>query len=277
MGPVELLNSIKLPFEIPLLLHPPIVHFAIAIPVIVLLLEIANLIVKRKCVGVISSLLLLLATLIYFAAFFTGKTDGSEAYALLSHDGQAELKEHKLLGLYLVYGISLLFILKLIIAAINNKIAKIVFTLLVAIFVGFALKQGKDGGELVYKYGANVQAVSTMDDKIMELEDELDSCKSELKKAKETKPAPAQSTTTVPKAEENAPEQTEPVEQKETASTPAEPKAAAPAPTTQSEPSTIEEKAQEALKQIKGEIEKTTEENSTENAQENNTTEHEGH
>ncbi|BAF70345.1 DUF2231 domain-containing protein [Nitratiruptor sp. SB155-2] len=277
MGPAELLNSIKLPFEIPLLLHPPIVHFAIAIPVIVLLLEIANLIVKRKCVGVISSLLLLLATLIYFAAFFTGKTDGSEAFSLLSHDGQAELKEHKLLGTYLVYGITILFILKLIIAAINNKIAKIVFTLLVAIFVGFALKQGKDGGELVYKYGANVQAVSAMDDKIMELEDELDSCKSELEKAKETKPAPTQPqpAAAAPKAEENAPKQTTPVEQKETTPAPAEQKEAAPA--TQSESSTIEEKAQEALKQIKGEIEKATEENSTENTQESNTTEQEGH
>ena len=249
MGLVQLLDSIKLPFELPLLLHPPIVHFAIAIPIVILLLEISNLFVKKKCVGVISTLLLLLVTLVYFAAFFAGKTDGSEAYSLLSSDGQKELKAHKLLGIYLVYGISLLFLIKLIIAAINNRIAKIIFVVLLAVFVGFALKQGKDGGELVYEYGANVKAVSAMDDKIMDLEDELDSCKNDLEKAKQE----ASKAKETPKTEETAPQPTatpapspEQPQLNETTEQPSQ-----SANETTNTQNTIEEKAKEVLEQLK--------------------------
>ena len=261
---VQLLDSIKLPFELPLLLHPPIVHFAIAIPIVVLLLEFSNLFVKRKCVGVISSLLLLLATLIYFAAFFAGKTDGSEAYSLLSSDGQKELKAHKLLGIYLVYGISALFLIKLIFAAINNRIAKIFFVILLAVFVGFTLKQGKDGGELVYEYGANVKAVSTMDDKIMELEDKLDSCKSELEKAQKTSKAKEtakaeeikQQPTTAPASTSNAQsEQTQSnkTQPNKSQSNEATEQSSQPENETTKTQNTIEEKAKEVLEQFKAE------------------------
>ena len=193
---VQLLDGLKLPFAIPLLAHPPLVHFAVALPIIALLLEIVNLFIRRKCVGVTSAFLLLLATGVYVAAFFAGKHDGSEAYALLDAAGKAELKEHKLLGIYLVYGIGLVFILKLIFASFSSRIAKLLFVLILATFVGFVLKQGKDGGELVYKYGANVAKVSQMDDEIMDLEDKVDSCNTtlqqcqeDLKKAKSAAPA----------------------------------------------------------------------------------------
>ncbi len=179
---IQLLDGIKLPFELPVLLHPPIVHFAVALPIIALLLEIANLILKRRYIGVISASLLTLAAFIYIAAFFTGKTDGSETFALLPADGKAELKEHKALGIYLVYGIWIVLVLKLIFSAIQRFWAKALFTLILAGFVAAVLVQGKHGGELVYKYGANVQRVSDMDDKIMDLEDEVDTLKEKCAK-----------------------------------------------------------------------------------------------
>ncbi len=257
---IALLDGIKLPFEIPLLVHPVTVHFAIALPIIALLLEASNIFVKRRCVGVISSILLFIAVLIYVAAFFTGKTDGSEAYSLLSSEGKEELKEHKLLGMYLVYGAAVIFLLKLIFAAISSRIAKIVFTIILAVFVGFALKQGKDGGELVYKYGANVQAVSSMDDKVMELEDELATCKEELEKVKST-PAPAPST-------EN--ESTSNQESSEAASSSSE---AQMNESNESQeitiPATIQEKAKAALEQIKGKA--TEAQNAAEHAAEHET------
>ncbi|NPA03728.1 MAG: hypothetical protein GXO61_02595 [Epsilonproteobacteria bacterium] len=174
---VEILDSLKLPFEIPPLLHSPVVHFAIVLPLLALVLEIVNLFLRRRCIGVISSLLLLLSVVVYLGAFFTGKVDGSEAYALLNNDGKALLKSHKTLGIYLVYGIMGIFFLKLLTAALNNTLARLFFVLALAGFSGFALKQGKDGGELVFKYGANVKAVSVLDDKVMELEEKLEECK----------------------------------------------------------------------------------------------------
>ncbi len=251
---IDLLNSIKLPIEIPLLMHSPVVHFAIAIPIIALLLEIVNIFIKRRCVGVISSLLLLLAVVVYFAAFFTGKTDGSEAYSLLSADGKEELKAHKLLGTYLLFGISALFVLKLIFATLSSRVAKIIFTLILAVFVGFALKQGKDGGELVFKYGANVQALSAMDDKVMELEDALDNCKSKLQECQSQKAAkPTAKKPSAPSQEASSSTATSSsIEASSQSSQASSEEAIEEVSVSSSSEATIQEKAKAALEQIKG-------------------------
>ena len=44
------LPQIDLPFDIPVLLHPPVVHFAIAIPVLILLLELINLAFRKRAI-----------------------------------------------------------------------------------------------------------------------------------------------------------------------------------------------------------------------------------
>jgi uncharacterized membrane protein len=92
---------ITLPFELPVLLHPPIVHFAIVLPVVILLLEFVNLFMKKRAISVVSLSLLTLLVIVLFGAFFTGKVDGSEAWSGMTGDAKALLKEHKLLGTYL--------------------------------------------------------------------------------------------------------------------------------------------------------------------------------
>jgi uncharacterized membrane protein len=255
---VQLLESIKLPFEVPLLLHGPVVHFAIAIPVIALLLELTNLMIKRRCVGVISGLLITLAGIVYLAAFFTGKTDGSEAYSLLSGEGKEELKEHKMLGIYLVYGIWVVLVLKLIFMAIQKFWAKALFTLILAGFVAASFIQGKHGGELVYEYGANVKAVSALDDKIMELEDEIATLKEKCKEqpAKVEAPATKPQEKAAQEAAQVKEEQT--TEQKEEPQTHKEPQPATSESNATEAPSAIEQKAQEALKQLKAKHEEVT-------------------
>ncbi len=44
----ELTIPIELPIDIPVLLHPAIVHFVIAIPVVIILLEFINLFFKKR-------------------------------------------------------------------------------------------------------------------------------------------------------------------------------------------------------------------------------------
>ena len=186
---------VKLPFDVPLLMHPIFVHFAIAIPVIVFLLELANIKAKNRAVSVTSLFLLTLGLLVYAGAFFTGKADGSHAYALISSEAQEELKFHKLLGIYLVYGMGVLFLFKILAMLVKANWARDLLLVLLLVFIGVLFKQGKEGGELVYKYGVNVQAVSNLQDKIDDMEYQIE----DLKKAAEAKPA-AQS-------EDNAKEQ----------------------------------------------------------------------
>ncbi|WP_300362809.1 DUF2231 domain-containing protein [Hydrogenimonas sp.] len=149
---------VQLPFEVPLLVHPIFVHFAIAIPVIVFLLEIANIKARNRAVSVTSLFLMTLALLVYAGAFFSGKADGSHAYDALSAAAQEELGFHKLLGTYLVYAMGILFVLKLLAMLVKKPWARDFFLAMLLIFIGVTFKQAKDGGELVYKYGVNVAA-----------------------------------------------------------------------------------------------------------------------
>lgn len=165
---------VEIPFEVPLLLHPVVAHFAIAIPIIVLILEFSNLYFKRRALNVITLSFLVLTVVIFFGLYVTGKTDGSEAFPFLSDAGQGELKEHKLLGIYLVYASVLPLVFKAVAMLIMNKWVKIIYFAVLIIFIGVSLKQGKDGGELVFEHGANVKVVQEYEEKIEEFEDKID-------------------------------------------------------------------------------------------------------
>jgi len=189
--PTLKLPQVDLPFDIPVLLHPPVVHFVIAIPVIVLFVEIVNLIIKKRALGILSFALLTLGAVASIAAYFTGITDGKEAFDMLSQAGQSELKEHKLLGSYLMVFSFVIVIFKLISSLIRKGLIKGIYLLLLIVFVAGVLKQGKEGGELVYEYGANVSKVKALDDELFDCKDELSDMQEEAKEAEESQKAPA--------------------------------------------------------------------------------------
>ena len=190
---------VKLPFDVPLLVHPIFVHFVVAIPVIVLLIELINLKAKKPAVSVTSLFLLTLAVIVYAGAFFTGKADGSHAFSLLTPEAKDELKFHKLLGTYLVYAVPVLLLLKAGAMAIRRAWARNLFIAFLLIFIAVLLKQGKDGGELVYEYGVNVKPVMAMQDRLDDMEFDMEDLKEELQKAKAEC---AEKNTTAPAVEE---------------------------------------------------------------------------
>jgi uncharacterized membrane protein len=156
------LPNITLPFDIPLMMHPPVDHFVIALPFVVLLLELVNLVVKKRAVGVTTFFLLLLTAVAAVAAYITGTTDGKEAFDALSQAGQADLKAHKLLGTYLIFFSVVVLVFKLLSAMIKRGLMKALYFLILILFVATIVKQGKEGGELVYKYGANVEKAASV-------------------------------------------------------------------------------------------------------------------
>jgi len=164
--PALSIPEIPIPLEIPELLHPAIVHFIIAIPIVVLLLELYNLGVKRRSISLFSLFLLIIVAVAMFGAYLTGSVDGKATWDILSTEGQAELKEHKLLGIYLVYASLGLVLFKLLFMALRKKIGRIIFILILGGFIAVTLNQGKEGGELVYKYGANNEVVVELKDDI---------------------------------------------------------------------------------------------------------------
>ncbi len=201
------LPKIDLPFDISPLIHPPVVHFAIVLPVIVLLLELYNIFVKRKSIGVFSFMLIVLTVIVFTAAYLTGSVDGKEAFDLLSPEGQSELKEHKLLGTYLMLVSMIILVLKLLVMTGKTFFKVLFFIVLIALIV-LTFKQGKDGGELVYEHGANNERIETLNDELVDLKEELEEAQETVSKMKASR-APAivkpKSTVTVEKMLEETP------------------------------------------------------------------------
>ncbi|WP_345989766.1 DUF2231 domain-containing protein [Sulfurimonas sp. HSL1-2] len=164
---------LTLPFEVPAMLHPVIIHFALVLPIIVLLLELANLGFKRRALSLSSLGLLLLSVLFYVAAYFTGKADGSEAFELLGDEAREALGAHKMLGTYLVYALLIPLAFKLVAMLLAQKWARGALIVTLIMFISFMVKQGYDGGELVYRYGVNVAAVTEAQAAASDARDEL--------------------------------------------------------------------------------------------------------
>jgi uncharacterized membrane protein len=178
----DLTIPLELPIDVPVLLHPTVVHCAIAIPVVIILLEFINLFFRKRALSVFSLFLILIVATVMAGTYFTGVTDGKETMSLLSEVGKAELKEHKLLGIYLVYGSLALIVLKLLFMALSGIISRLFFVLILIGFTAVTLKQGHEGGNLVYKYGANNQAIASIVKDKNNLKDELNKLKENCNK-----------------------------------------------------------------------------------------------
>lgn len=136
-----------------MILHPAIAHFAIVLPVVASVFGIIYLVTKTELLGKITSGAIFVATLAMVGAWYSGSQAGPEIYDYLSEAGQHELVEHKNLGLYLAIALSFISILKIIGCQLKKFSLEVVAILLLLIVTATTFLQGKDGGELVYKYG----------------------------------------------------------------------------------------------------------------------------
>jgi uncharacterized membrane protein len=152
--------NIPLPFEIPATIHPLFVHFAIALPVVIFLIEFMNLFIKRKSIGVVSFILLVVTSVVMFGGYLTGITDAELAKETISGDAKALLEEHKQFGIYLVYLSGVVLLFKVVSAIFRSFYLKTLFLISLVGFIGTTLLTGKKGGELVYHNGVNVKIQS---------------------------------------------------------------------------------------------------------------------
>ena len=151
--------------------HPPVVHFAVVLPIITTIFYLTYL--KKQHTSLLKTTeYFVYATVIFIvAAWYTGGHDGKMAYEALlmnSDEGVEELKEHAGLGQMLaIFSVAVLVMFKLAQNRANRYLNWIVAASLIFVTVA-VLKQGKDGGELVYKYAANVEIPVSDDENIFE-------------------------------------------------------------------------------------------------------------
>ncbi|MDA3947332.1 MAG: hypothetical protein PF439_11705 [Helicobacteraceae bacterium] len=168
---------VQVPELMPLLLHPVAVHFAVVLPLVILILELINLVTKRKALTVTVYLLFALLLAVLTATYMTGVTDGKEAGPLLSDEGMAALKSHKLIGIYLIYLALVPIVLKAVTLFVKKPWVRIIYLLSFIGVISLTVFQAKEGGELVYNYGANVSSQQALQDRVETLEDEMEELK----------------------------------------------------------------------------------------------------
>ncbi len=143
-----------------LLLHPPLVHFAIVLPLVALFFQIAYSVSNNYLYSQWASRILVFAALFMVAAWYTGGQQGQDVYPLLSEEGQATLKEHKDLGFYLMIGTIVLALIKFIACKARNVLLETVVLIGLLGASSVLAYQGLIGGDVVYKHGGGVQNYS---------------------------------------------------------------------------------------------------------------------
>ena len=186
------------PLHVPEMVHPFIVHFAIALPFFIIIFELVNLFAKKRTMGILSFAFMVILTLILYAAMLTGKADAELAKAAMSADAKALLLEHKQWGIYLFYASVVLMLIKLLSVMVRKTPMRVFFLLVLFLYAAATLATGKRGGDLVYTYGVNVgekaaKPVSTAPE-----------TKAPEAQKPEAAPAPAAAEKSEPKAEEPA-------------------------------------------------------------------------
>jgi len=138
---------------IPNFSHPLIVHFAVALPVVIILLEFINLFARRKLIGSISFFFMILFSLSLFLAYLSGNVDAKILKDSLNTSGNSIFKQHRLEGIYIVYGSLVLLVIKFLSSLVRKIGSKILFLLSLIIFTAILGNVALKGTKLVYKYG----------------------------------------------------------------------------------------------------------------------------
>lgn len=193
--PAITLPKIELPFDIPLLWHPIVDHFMISLPIVVLLLELVNLVMRKKAISGMSLFLILLTVFAAVGAYFTGLVDGSEAYPTLNDAAKAALSEHKNLGTYLMLASWVVLLFKVLSMITEKSVIRAIYVVILIVFVAGLFEQGEEGGELVYKHGLNVEQVKVLDDELFDVKEELDETIDELDEMKASAETESEETT----------------------------------------------------------------------------------
>jgi len=212
--PAISLPKVEFPFDIPVLWHPIVDHFMIALPIVILILELTNLVMRKKAISGMSLFLIILTVLAALSAYFTGLTDGSEAYPTLNDTAKAALSEHKNLGTYLMLASGVVLLFKVLSMLTDKSVIRAIYIFVLIVFVAGIVEQGKEGGKLVYTHGLNVEKVKSLDDELFDVNEELDEVNEELEGMKASDKAENTETTQTDSTqdEENTPAETTPVE-----------------------------------------------------------------
>jgi len=154
------------PIDIPVLLHLPIVYFAIAFLVVVILLEMVNLVFHKRALSVFSLFIIVLFASTIGLAYLSTGTDGKEIVMEVTKAGESALTDYKTFGVYLGYGALALIFIKMLFMAMSNAITRVFFVFLLFCVLVLSGIQVKNGTLLRQEFGMQSNYLDIQKEKI---------------------------------------------------------------------------------------------------------------
>jgi uncharacterized membrane protein len=140
------------------ILHPPFVHFVVALPVIALFSQLTYFVTKDIAYSKAAFRIVGFAMLASFLAVISGIDDAQKVVEnqYIVQEGLNHLSNHKTLGFVVVATLIATAIVKWLAISKESSLYENVSLVLIILLLIVSLYQGRSGGELVYKYSAGI-------------------------------------------------------------------------------------------------------------------------
>ena len=140
-------------------LHPVADHFAIALLVVAVLVDVVALIFsERRWPRYMALTLMILGAAAVAASYGTGDLEGDRIWDRVNGPAKDVLKLHAQLGYYLMFTFAVLALWRILVEALSFMAGtRTIYVALAVVAVGALLYQGRLGGELVYTYGVGTR------------------------------------------------------------------------------------------------------------------------
>jgi uncharacterized membrane protein len=144
-------------------LHPPFVHFVVALPVVAFFSQITYMITRDLAYSKAALRIIAMTLLVSFFALYTGMNDAqaiTNGHHILT-DGLEVLSTHKTLGIVTVVLLLITTLTKWFAISKTSHSLEVFAVFLIIITIAISLYQGRQGGLIVYQYGGGIDTKIT--------------------------------------------------------------------------------------------------------------------
>ena len=139
-------------------MHPPFVHFVVALPLVALFSQFTYMLTKDKAYSKAATRIIAFALFVSFFAVVSGLNDADKimhANTILQ-DGVNVLNNHKIFGFVVVFLLLVTTVTKWFALSKNSSRLEYLSIALIILVFMTSLYQGRSGGSLVYKYSGGI-------------------------------------------------------------------------------------------------------------------------
>ncbi len=139
-------------------IHPPFVHFVIALPIIALFSQFTYMVTKDKAYSKAALRIIAFAFLAGAFSVLTGISDAQKVIEnhTIVQEGVAVLNNHKIVGFVVLAILLATSLTKWFAISKDSTSLETISLILIILSLIVALYQGRSGGTLIYKYSAGI-------------------------------------------------------------------------------------------------------------------------